>query len=123
MENWLGILTLIFCLAIVNLGVAFVVFRGLATWLGFPGGFDTSAKVLTTLLITIPVAGVAGVPFFIVPFIGPLFGTFVSACVASMLVARDYSVTQRAAAKAIVPTVVLLYAVSGTMLYFGIPML
>jgi hypothetical protein len=123
MENWVGIFTLITCIAVINLMVAFVVFRGLALWLGIPKDLNTTSKAVMTLLITIPVAGVAGVPFFIMPFIGPLLGTFVSACVASFMTAREYSVSQSLAAKAIVPTVLVLYVVTGAMLYVGIPML
>jgi hypothetical protein len=123
MDNWLGIFTLIVCIAVINLAVAFVIFRGLALWLGIPKELNTSAKAFMTLLVIIPVAGVAGVPFFIMPFIGPLVGTFVSACVASFMTAREYSVSQSLAAKAIVPTVLVLYVVSGAMLYVGIPML
>ncbi len=123
MDNWLGILTLIACIAAVNLGIAFVVFRGLAVKVGIPSEVNTSNRALSTLLITVPVAGVAGVPFFIIPFIGPVLGTFVSGCAASFLIAREYAVTQGIAAKAIVPTVVVLYLVSGVILYLGIPML
>ncbi len=123
MDNWLGVLALIVCIAVVNLAVAFALFRGLAANLGVPSDVNTSSKAFTTLLVTLPVAGVAGVPFFIMPFIGPLLGTFVSACVASFLTAREYTIAQSVAAKAIVPTVVVLYVVSGAMLYVGIPML
>ncbi len=123
MDNWLGVFALIVCIAVVNLAVAFALFRSLAANLGVPTDVNTSSKAFTTLLVTLPVAGVAGVPFFILPFIGPLLGTFVSACVASFLTAREYTIAQGVAAKAIVPTVVVLYVVSGAMLYVGIPML
>jgi hypothetical protein len=66
---------------------------------------------------------VAGVPFFIIPFIGPIFGTFISACVAPMMFAEKYEVTQSLAAKIIIPTVVVVYIVSALILYYGIPML
>ncbi len=64
----------------------------------------------------------AGAPFFIVPFIGPLFGFFVSCCVAPMMLAPRYELTQIDAAKVILPTVAAIYGTTGLILYYGIPM-
>lgn len=71
----------------------------------------------------LPVAAALGLPFFIMPFIGPFFGTFLSACVAPMMFAEKYELTQGAAAKVIIPTVLVIYAVSWVILYYGIPRL
>jgi hypothetical protein len=71
---------------------------------------------LLSLVTILPVVGVAGLPFFIMPFIGPLFGTFISACVAPMMFAEKYELTQGAAAKIIIPTVLVIYVVSGVIL-------
>ncbi len=122
MENWLGWFVLIIFGAVVNLLIAFVVFRALAGPAGLPREANTPSKTLYCLLTIIPVAGVAGAPFFIMPFVGPIFGTLVSAFVAPMMLAREFNVSQGTAAKVIVPTVAVVYLVSAVILYFGIPM-
>ena len=123
MENWLGVFTLIIFGAVVNLVIAFFVLRGLATWAGIPHAMNTSRRALVSLLTIVPVAGVAGAPFFLIPFIGPLLGIFVSACIAPLLLAERYRVSQGVAAKVILPTVAVIYLVSAVILYFGIPMI
>jgi hypothetical protein len=123
MENWLGWFVLIIFGAVVNLGVAFVVFRALSGFAGLPRQTNTPQKTLYCLVTIIPVAGVAGAPFFIMPFVGPIFGTLVSAFVAPMMLAREFNVSQGDAAKVIVPTVAAVYLVSAVILYLGIPML
>ena len=123
MDNWLGIFLLIIFTALVNLIIAFGVFRVLAGLVGVPPEVNTSRRALISLLTIVPVAGAAGVPFFILPFIGPFFGTFISACVAPLLLAEKYDLTQGVAAKIIIPTVLVIYIVTGVILYYGIPML
>jgi hypothetical protein len=123
MENWLEVLLFIIFAALVNLGIAFGVLRGLASLTGVPAEVNTPRRALISLLTILPVAGALGVPFFIMPFIGPFFGTFLSACVAPMMFAEKYELTQGAAAKIIIPTVLVIYVVSGVILYYGIPLL
>ncbi len=122
MENWVGVLSLILVAMVVSLIVAFVVLRVLASVVGVPAPVNTSKEALHSLLTIVPVAGVAGAPFVIVPFIGPVFGFFVSACVAPMMLAARYQISQSDAAKIILPTVAAIYATSAAILYFGIPM-
>ncbi|MBW2420372.1 MAG: hypothetical protein JRH19_17660 [Deltaproteobacteria bacterium] len=122
MENWLGLFLLMIIGAVVNLGIAFVVFRVLAGFAGIPREVNTPSKTLYCLVTIIPVAGVAGAPFWIMPFVGPVFGTLVSAFVAPMMLARELGVSQGDAAKVIVPTVVVVAIVSAVILFFGIPM-
>jgi len=123
MENWLEVLLFIIFAAVINLVIAFGVLRGLASLTGVPAEVNTPRRALISLVTILPVAGALGVPFFIMPFIGPFFGTFLSACVAPMMFAEKYELTQGAAAKIIIPTVLVIYVVSGTILYYGIPML
>jgi hypothetical protein len=123
MENWQGILLFIICGALVNLVIAFGVLRGLASLTGVPAEVNTPRRALISLVTILPVAGALGLPFFIMPFIGPFFGTFLSACVAPMMFAEKYELTQGAAAKIIIPTVLVIYAVSGVMLYYALPMI
>jgi hypothetical protein len=123
MKNWLGVFLLIIFVAVVNLIIAFFVFRALASAVGVPPEVNTPRRALLSLVTILPVAGVAGVPFFILPFFGPLLGTLVSAFVAPMMLAEKYELTQGVAAKIIIPTVVLIYIVTGVILYYGIPML
>ncbi len=123
MDNWLGVFLLIISGAVVNLAVAFGVLRTAAGWAGIPSEINTPRRTLISLLTIVPVAGVAGAPFFLIPFMGPLLGVFVSACVAPMLLAKEYQVTQALAAKLILPTVAVIYVLSGAILYFGIPMI
>ncbi len=122
MDNWVGIFALIVSAILINLVVAFVVLRVLAGMVGVSPLTNTSKEALYTLVTIIPVAGVAGAPFFIVPFIGPLFGFFVSCCVAPMMLAPRYELTQIDAAKVILPTVAAIYGTTGLILYYGIPM-
>ena len=123
MENWLEVLLFIIFAAVINLVVAFGVLRGLASLTGVPAEVNTPRRALISLVTILPVAGALGVPFFIMPFIGPFFGTFLSACVAPMMFAEKYELTQGAAAKIIIPTVLVIYVVSGVILYYGIPLL
>jgi hypothetical protein len=123
MENWLEVLLFIIFAALVNLVIAFGVVRGLASLTGVPAEVNTPRRALISLVTILPVAGALGVPFFIMPFIGPFFGTFLSACVAPMMFAEKYELTQGAAAKIIIPTVLVIYVVSGVILYYGIPLL
>lgn len=123
MENWQGILLFIIFGALVNLVIAFGVLRGLASLTGVPAEVNTPRRALVSLVTILPVAGALGLPFFIMPFIGPFFGTFLSACVAPMMFAEKYELTQGAAAKIIIPTVLVIYAVSGVMLYYALPMI
>ncbi len=123
MENWLGIFLFIIFGALVNLIIALGVVRGLASLMGVPAAVNTQRRALLGLVTILPVAGVAGLPFFVIPFIGPFFGTFISACVAPMMFAERYELTQGAAARIIIPTVLVIYAVSGLILYNGIPLL
>jgi hypothetical protein len=122
-ENWLGIFVLIIFGAVVNLIIAFVVLRALAGWMGISPQVNTARRALISLLTIVPVAGVAGAPFFLIPFMGPPFGIFISSCVAPMMLAERYEVTQGQAAKIILPTVAVIYVVSGVILYYGIPMI
>ena len=71
----------------------------------------------------VPVAGAAGVPFFIVPFIGPFFGTALSGFVAAIMFGEKYEIPQGQAAKIILPTGVGIFLLSGLILYYGIPMI
>jgi hypothetical protein len=123
MENWLGVFFFIVFGAVVNLIIALGVLRALASLTGVPAKVNTQRRALISLVTILPVAGAAGLPFFIMPFIGPFFGTFISACVAPMMFAEKYELTQRAAAKIIIPTVLVIYVVSGVILYYGIPLL
>jgi hypothetical protein len=123
MENWLEVLLFIIFAALVNLIIASGILRGLASLTGVPAEVNTPRRALISLVTILPVAGALGVPFFIMPFIGPFFGTFLSACVAPMMFAEKYELTQGAAAKIIIPTVLVIYVVSGVILYYGIPLL
>ena len=87
-----------------------------------PSEINTPRRALLSLLTIVPVAGAAGAPFFLIPFMGPLFGVFISACVAPLMLAEKYELTQGAAAKIILPTVLVIYIVSGVILYYGIPL-
>jgi len=122
MENWAGIFALIVFAMVVNLIVAFLVMRGLAGAMGAPKELATSREVLHSLLTIVPVAGVAGAPFIILPFIGPLFAFFISCCVAPMMLANRYEFSMGDAAKVILPTVAAIYVTSAAILYFGLPM-
>ena len=123
MENWLGIFLLIMFAALVNLVVAFGVLRGLASLVGVPPEINTPRRGLLSLLTIVPVAGIAGAPFFLIPFIGPIFGVFVSMFVAPIMFAGKYELSQGEAAKVILPTVLVIYIVSGMILYYGIPLI
>ncbi|MDP6977972.1 MAG: hypothetical protein QF570_05130 [Myxococcota bacterium] len=122
MENWVGIFTLIISAMVINLVVAFVVLRVLASAVGVSPLANTAKEALHVLVTIVPVAGVAGAPFIIVPFIGPLFGFFVSCCVAPMMLAPRYEISQGEAAKIILPTVAAIYVTTALILWFGIPM-
>ncbi len=122
MENWVGIFTLIVSAMVINLVVAFVVLRVLASAVGVSPLANTSKEALHTLVTIVPVAGIAGAPFIIVPFIGPLFGFFVSCCVAPMMLAPRYEISQGDAAKVILPTVAAIYVTTALILWLGIPM-
>ncbi len=121
MENWLPIFTLVISIMLVDFVVAFVVLRVLASAVGVSPWTNTSKEAVRTLVTIIPVAGVAGAPFVIVPFIGPLFGFFISCCVAPLMLAPRYSISQLDAAKIILPTVAALYLMTALALYYGIP--
>lgn len=121
MENWLGLFTLIISAMVIDFVVAFVVLRVLATLIGVSPLKNTSREAAIALLTIIPVAGVAGAPFVIVPFIGPFFGFFISCCVAPMMLAPRYDLSQGDAAKVILPTVAAIYATTALILYIGIP--
>ena len=121
MENWFPIFTLIMSIMLVDFVVAFVVLRVLASAVGVAPWANTSKEAVRTLVTIIPVAGVAGAPFVIVPFIGPLFGFFISCCVAPLMLAPRYSISQLDAAKIILPTVASLYVTTALALYYGIP--
>jgi hypothetical protein len=123
MENWLQVFLFIIFGAFVNLAIAFGMVRALASLTGVPAEVNTPRRALISLVTILPVAGALGLPFFIMPFIGPFFGTFLSACVAPMMFAEKYELTQGAAAKIIIPTVLVIYIVSGVILYYGIPLL
>jgi len=121
MENWLEVFLFIVFGALINLLIAFGVLRGLASLTGVPAEVNTPRRALISLVTILPVAGVLGLPFFIIPFIGPFFGTFLSACIAPMMFAEKYDLTQGASAKIIIPTVLAVYVVSGVILFYGIP--
>lgn len=123
MENWLGIFLLIIFGALINLAVAFFVLRGLAGLAGIPAETNTPRRALLSLVTILPVAGVGGLPFFILPFIGPIFGTIISCFVAAMMFGEKYEVSQGTGAKVILPVVIVVYIVSAAILYVGIPML
>ena len=123
MENWLGIFLLIMFAALVNLIVAFGVLRGLAGLVGVPPEVNTPRRGLISLLTIVPVAGIAGAPFFLIPFIGPIFGVFISMFVAPIMFAGKYELSQGEAAKVILPTVLVIYIVSAVILYHGIPLI
>jgi hypothetical protein len=78
MENWLNIFLLILFGALANLIVAFIVLRALAGVFGVPEEKNNSRRALLALLTIVPVAGVAGAPFFLIPFAGPFFGIALS---------------------------------------------
>lgn len=118
MENWLLIFTLVISIMLVDFVVAFVVLRVLASAVGVSPWANTSKEAVRTLVTIIPVAGA---PFVIVPFIGPLFGFFISCCVAPLMLAPRYSISQLDAAKIILPTVAALYLTTALALYYGIP--
>ena len=122
MDNWLGLFILIIAGAAVNLAIAFVVFRALAGAVGVSSEVNTSEKALHSLLTIVPVAGVAGAPFVLLPFIGPIVAFCVSGFVAPMMLAPRYDITQGTAAKIILPTVAVVYVVSAVILYYGLPM-
>jgi hypothetical protein len=122
MENWPGLFLFVIFAMLVNLIVAFFVLRGLANLVGVPPGTNTPRRALISLLTILPVAGAAGAPFFIIPFIGPILGTFISACVAPFMFGEKYELETAVAAKIILPTVLVVYAVTGVMVYqYGIP--
>jgi hypothetical protein len=123
MENWLSVFLFIVFGAVVNLIIAFFVLRATASALGLPSSINTSARALNSVATILPVAGVAGTPFFLIPFIGPIMGIFISGVVAAMMLSGKYSVEQGVAAKIIAPVVIVLYAVSGVILYYGLPMI
>jgi hypothetical protein len=122
MENWLGVFLLIIFGAVVNLIVAFFVLRGLAGTMGVSAEVNTPRAALVSLVTILPVAGVAGAPFFIIPFAGPILGTLISASVAPWMFGEKYGLTQKEAAKIVIPTVLAVYVVSAVILYYGIPM-
>lgn len=122
MENWIGIFSLVVFIMVFNLIVAFIVMRVLSSLVGVPAPMNTYKQTLISLLTILPVAGVAGAPFVIVPFIGPLFGFFVSCCVAPMMLAPRMQISQGDAAKIILPTVAILYATTATILYYRLPL-
>ncbi|MDH4017312.1 MAG: hypothetical protein OEV20_08235, partial [Actinomycetota bacterium] len=72
MQNWLAIFVFIISTALVNLAVAFFVLRTLASAFGVPAATNTPRRALISLVTILPVAGACGLPFFIMPFIGPL---------------------------------------------------
>jgi hypothetical protein len=123
MENWLEIFLLVVFGALINLGIAFGVLRGLAKFVGVSREINTPRRALVSLLTIVPVAGVAGAPFFLLPFIGPILGVLISAFVAPMMLAEKYEVTQGVAAKIILPTVLVIYIVSGVIIYYAIPLI
>lgn len=122
MENWIGIFSLVVFAMVFNLIVAFIVMRIFGSMVGVSGAVHTYKETLISLLTIIPVAGVAGAPFVIMPFIGPLFAFFVSCCVAPMMLAPRLQISQGDAAKVILPTVAVLYGTTAAILYFGLPM-
>jgi hypothetical protein len=123
MENWLNIFLLILFGALANLIVAFIVLRALAGVFGVPEEKNNSRRALLALLTIVPVAGVAGAPFFLIPFAGPFFGIALSCFVAAMMFGEKYELPQGQAAKIILPTVLVIFALSGVILYYGIPMI
>ncbi len=120
-ENWQILFTVIVFGAVVNFAIAFVVMRALSDWQGISPEVNTGRNIAMSLLTIIPAAGVCGAPFFLIPFMGPIFGVFVSSCVAPMLLADRYEITQLEAAKIIIPTVLVVAAVSAMILYYGLP--
>ena len=123
MENWLNLFLLIVFGALANLIVAFIVLRALAGLFGVPEERNTSRRALLALLTIVPVAGVAGAPFFLIPFAGPFFGIALSCFVAAMMFGDRYDLPQGQAAKIILPTILLIFALSALILYLGIPMM
>jgi hypothetical protein len=123
MENWTAVFALIIIGAAVNLLVAVVAFRSLGRFFGVPNSINTFGRALKSMVTILPAAGAAGAPFFVIPFAGPVLGTVVSACVAPWLMSERYDMTQGESAKIILPTVLVVYIVSGVILYYGIPML
>jgi hypothetical protein len=124
MQNWLGIFVFMVSGALVNLIVAFFVLRSLANLAGVPAETNTPRRAMLSLLTILPVAGAGGLPFFILPFIGPIFGTIISGFVASMMIGEKYEVSQGTGAKIILPVVLVVYALSGALIYnWGLPLL
>ena len=123
MENWQGVFLLIIGGALVNLIVAFGVLRGLAGLFGVSSEVNSARRALISLVTIVPVAGVAGAPFFIVPFIGPIAGVCISGFVAALMFADKYEVPQRKAAGIILPTVAVIFLLSGAILYYALPRL
>ena len=124
MQDWLGIFIFIVSAALINLFVAFFVLRGLASVVGVPSDTNTPRRALISLVTILPVAGAAGLPFFLFPFIGPIFGTVASGFAASMLMSERYEVSWGTGAKVILPVVVVVYAVSAALIYYWLwPML
>jgi hypothetical protein len=122
MDNWAGIFALVIFIMVANLGIAFVVLRGLASAIGVSKELNTSKEALHTLLTIVPVAGVAGAPFIILPFIGPFFALFISSCVAPMMLTKRYELTQGDAAKVILPVIAVIYIATAAILYLALPM-
>jgi len=124
MQDWLAIFVFIFSGAVINLIVAFFVLRGLAGLVGVPAATNTPRRALISLVTILPVAGAGGLPFFLFPLIGPLFGTIISGFVASMMIGEKYEVSQGTGAKIIIPVVVVVYALSAALIYnWGLPLL
>ncbi len=121
-ENWQGLFALIVFGAVVNFPIAFIVMRTLSDKQGIAPYVATTRNITMGLLTVIPAAGVAGAPFFLIPFMGPIFGVFVSSCVAPMLLADRFDISQAQAAKIVIPTVLVVAATSAGILYVGLPM-
>ena len=85
MQNWMAIFVFIISGALINLAVAYVVLRTLAGAVGVPATTNTARRALISLVTILPVAGAGGLPFFLFPLIGPIFGTIISGFVASMM--------------------------------------
>jgi hypothetical protein len=122
MDGWLNLFLFIVFGAFVNLIVAFFVLRGTASALGVPSSVNSPGRALESVVTILPVAGFAGVPFFLIPFMGPILGIFISGVVASMMLSVKYSIEQGEATRIIIPTVAAIYAMSGLILYYGLPM-
>jgi len=123
MENWLTIFLLLIFGALANLAVAFVVLRAMAGLVGIPHEANTPRRALVSLVTIMPVAGVAGGAFFIIPFWGPIFGTIFSGYVAATMFGQKYEVGHKVGAKVMIPTILAIYVVTGTILYFAIDLI